>query len=693
MTGMREHVEGSTTVRISGLDAKELSLGSIRFELEGLVADCVSGAADAVDTWRGRRAETFVEEVNPFLRRLARLVQKVGQGKLAVAAWPEVPVRDPLEELAVSSAGVAVPAAAGTSAANPAKLDVLADRCLAVHERVRPLTAGVGLDDVTAEVVRPPLDPPYLLLSAQWPNETPPDDSWRGPVLVEPEPALETVSSNPAIYVDVPDVSDLVAGLVETSGHLGAFVAGVALAFREYGGDGLMSRQDVETFLEFKQLAVVEQAFDSFDSAADPDRPANGAISVADLEAVAGGDGQVALAAAWLLAHKGPLTRLRGYEQARDGFSFGPLDDRPITARSVLQLTVDQHVYADDPARSGEFVDRNFESLMSREVGQVASDPAMAALFDSALTGSDQRGDLMQRVIAEVADDGTIHNGGLPLAFANGAAANMSVIDANINDAFPTAEAPAPEGAAETYGDTHDFLREVSRDPAAANRLREGLNDYGRAEVAAAAHGGDERTSRLRGLGRVQNTVNVAQNEALTTAAEDEIRVALEQPGTGLTPGRTLDYHISTVPLVGVGDLASSANDLAGALGISAGDVLDTVLDSPTERDPLAGLDEAERIDRARRAETAANQAIWVAEARFENPDEALLDAAAGQPFLEANGMLKTDPSQEEVHAFRDWAITQSRDGGILLADVQHLQSGVGHGHLTGRDPSAEGGT
>ena len=187
----------------------------------------------------------------------------------------------------------------------------------------------------------------------------------------------------------------------------------------------------------------------------------------------------------------------------------------------------------------------------------------------------------------------------------------------------------------------------------------------------------EARTSRLMDLGRVQNTVNVAQNEALTSAAEDEIRAALEQPGIGLSPGRTLDYHISTAPLFGVGDLASSANDLAGALGISAGGVLDSVLDSPAGRDPLEGLDEAERIDQARQAESAANRAIWVAEARFENPDEALLNAAAGEPFLDANGRLKADPSPEEVQAFRDWAITESRDGnGVLVDDVNVLRAG-----------------
>jgi hypothetical protein len=454
------------------------------------------------------------------------------------------------------------------------------------------------------------------------------------------------------------------------------------------GGDGRISRQDIESFLEFNEhLAVIEQNFDEFDSAADPGGPADGAINVADLAALAGGEGQVALAASWLLSHSGALTRLKGYEQAREGFTAGPLDDGPITARSVLQLTVDQHVYSDDPAQSGSFVDRHFEPLMSREVGEVASAPAMGALFESALTGSDQRGDLMQRVIAEVADDGAIHNGGLPLAFANGAAANMSIIDANINNAFPAGEAPVPEAVEETYRETHDFLREVSGDPVAADRLRRGLNDYGSAEVMAAPDSGERRTSRLVDVGRLQNAMNMAQNEALTNAAADEISAALESPGYVPTPGSTLDYYISSVPVPVVGTAAASANDLAGAFGLSAGDLLDGWLETD-EPSPLAGLEEADRIDLLRRAETGVNQAIWVAQDRFAHPDQALLDAAAGQAFLDADGSLKTDPSPEEIVAFRDWAVVQAREDGVLYDDVGPLERGFAQGHTSGHDPS-----
>ena len=49
MTDVRENVDGSTTVRIAGLDAKESSLASIRFELEGMVADGVSAATAAIE--------------------------------------------------------------------------------------------------------------------------------------------------------------------------------------------------------------------------------------------------------------------------------------------------------------------------------------------------------------------------------------------------------------------------------------------------------------------------------------------------------------------------------------------------------------------------------------------------------------------------------------------------------------------
>jgi len=576
VSDVRERVDSSTTVRIAGLESKEGSLATTLFELEAMVSDGVSAATAAAELWRGVHAETFVGEVNPLLVGLATLVEDVRRAKQAVAMWPDGPsvLVTLTSRLDAVRAAIEVPVTSRSSVANPPSLDAFALWCASVAERVPTLSGSVDLEDVTAEVTREVRGAPFHVD----PFTLGTDGAATDTLGVVETPMFETTGSDPALYVAMPEVSGSVTAIVQSAGHLASFTAGVALAFREYGGDGrlldllaehpeladellagwsdgeigaesalvillayfdefdgaitgntdgrismadlwavecgtglppyvrqaasvlhndshlfnlvetinddlgltqrdvnggggdgVMSRQDIETFLEFNdQLAVVEQNFAEFDTATDPGGSTDGEISVADLEAIAGGDGQGAVAASWLLGHAGALTRLKGYEQARQGFSAGTLDDGPISARSVLHLAVDQRVYADDPAQAGDVVERHFEALMSRDVGEVTSAPAMGALFERALTGSDQRGELMQRVIAQVADDGTIHNGGLPLAFANGAAANMSIIDANVNDAFPTVDTPAPDGAAETYGDTHDFLREVSRDPAAA---------------------------------------------------------------------------------------------------------------------------------------------------------------------------------------------------------------------------------
>ena len=162
VSDVRERVEGSTTVRIAGLDAKATSLAGIVFELEGIVSDGVSAATAAVAEWRGPHAETFVSEVNPFLVRLAGLVESVRSAKQTVAVWPEAPwfldtITGQIEALGTM---IEVPATLGESGADPAALDGLVMWCMwDVVERVPSLVGNVDLEGVTAEVTQEvPLD-------------------------------------------------------------------------------------------------------------------------------------------------------------------------------------------------------------------------------------------------------------------------------------------------------------------------------------------------------------------------------------------------------------------------------------------------------------------------------------------------------------------------------------------------------
>ena len=113
------------------------------------------------------------------------------------------------------------------------------------------------------------------------------------------------------------------------------------------------------------------------------------------------------------------------------------------------------------------------------------------------------------------------------------------------------------------------------------------------------------------------------------------------------------------------------------------GDGVDWLLDQAGvgSEEAFAQLEEAERIDRVRNAEDALNRAVWLAEAHFASPDPsvrgAAQTAAAGQPFVDANGRLKPDRSESEEEAFRVWATSQTSSGAILEVDGAFADAGV----------------
>src|SRR5262245_57074933 len=95
MPDVRVDVTGSTTVRVYGLDAKAATISTAQFELETLLADGLRLARAALEAWRGRHAEVFVESANGLLRDLDRLVGKVASAKRTADRWPDSPRRDP----------------------------------------------------------------------------------------------------------------------------------------------------------------------------------------------------------------------------------------------------------------------------------------------------------------------------------------------------------------------------------------------------------------------------------------------------------------------------------------------------------------------------------------------------------------------------------------------------------------------
>ena len=791
MTDVRESVDGSTTVRIAGLDAKETSLGTIRFELEGIVADGVSAAATAVEGWRGGHAETFAEEVNPLLRRLARLVQRVGHGQRAVAAWPESPARDPLEEQAVNSAEVEVPASPGSAAAQPVALDMVAAWCVSVRERVPSLTAGVGLEDVTAEVT---WEQTALVTREQPVFEFPQpglivgEQPRSASVLLEPDPVLVTETRDPALYIAVPDVSDLATVIVEAADHIGTFASGVALAFRrederlldlimsrpdladellawwqdgeigsesslvillayfdvfdsaltgdedgiismedlvaigdsrevpayvrdaaaylvanpalftlietvndatqppsldvtgEYSGDGRMSRDDVELFLEFNDhLTVLDENYAAFDNAAHPDRDPNGTIDVADLEALASGDGAVAATAAWLLAHQPLHNRVARY---LDGGGTGT----QITRDSLVVLSVDQQVHADDAASAARFVDRHMDALLGETVGDAATGEGMSALFDTALTESEQQGELLDQVIDAVADEGAIHNPGLPLAFANGTAANMDTVHSRINDDFDLDGA----GGTTAFDNTHAFLRETMRDPAALEVVTGASSDYFRDRLESLPPEAG-RQAHLNDTGRTLGVITQAHANSVIANARIASDATAAQDGT---LGGTLNFLVGLIPVAG------ELNDFAGIGGASVGNLVASAPD-----DGAAGVAAREYLDELPTVGAVTMTAHHFSEGLIDphdalesmreylnRPHEEPLeldDAQVERIFFDGDGSPReqlnlSGMNEEQRTAFGQWAtstgVTRStgqENPTLLQNDVASLRNGI----------------
>jgi hypothetical protein len=751
MSDVREWTDGTETVRIYGLDAKATSLATAQLELEMLLDDGVRAGRDALGRWRGRHAETFVADADELFRKLSSLALAVGEAKRTLQAWPDPTYADPFGDDAAQAGWLDEPPHRDhASGAEPDDLDVFVLWCQAVCERIPSLTSDVNLDGVTADVTRPVPIFSFPELVPDWGLPADPTP----PLAPEPEPQIETFTTDPAVYVSVPDVGHRSGTIVTRAGELGPWASGVAVAFRlgdeqlldfvlahpeladelaagftdgvlggesaavillayfdEFdgaltgdtdgrvslddiramscngtvpgyveqaaqrlldspqmfmlletmndgmdnasdivgnNGDDIVTRQDIEAFVELNDhVAVLEQNFDAFDTAAHGGS-GDGTVSVSDLQALAGGEGEIAAAAAWLLDHGDALTRVAYYDRAKDGFLGGVSGSPTVSATSLTLLAVDQQTYADDPNQAAAFVDRRFEPLMGERIGHLASPDGMQATFTSALTGSDQGAALLERVITEVADDGTIHNTGLPPAFAQATAAHMEVLDHRINAPFGHQSA---EAARQGLVEAHDFFREVSRYPEAAERLRQAVNEYGMTQVGSATDTGGGRALELKYVGRVQEVLNIAQNNAMTDEALADLHEAIDGGGIGPTPGSLTEYGVSFIPY------ADTVDGIADALGFNSSDAVDWLLGPLDVRseDAFDALSEAERVNHIRRAQGVIDRSIWLAVDLYHN-DPSDPAAVAGRQFFDADGNVRTDMTAGEAQAFREWA-------------------------------------
>ncbi len=266
----------------------------------------------------------------------------------------------------------------------------------------------------------------------------------------------------------------------------------------------------------------------------------------------------------------------------------------------------------DDAGDAARFVDEHVAVLLSADVAGEVDGSDLAALFGLALDGDAGDG-VFETVVSAVAEEGAIHGPALRPVFSEAAAARLAWFDPRINAPFLYTNIERLPEVREPSRAAYVFLRETMRDPAAAERLRRSMAAYGLAEVAAAPAAGEERESRLRGVGRVQ--------------------------------GFFTDAHYAA-------ELRQARVDGNGE----------------SER-------HAEEADQERRAEDAADQAAWVALDRFES-DPAVRAEAEGEAFVDADGALKDDLTEGESEELQAWAMNEALEGGLLWGDVGGLSLG-----------------
>ena len=191
-----------------------------------------------------------------------------------------------------------------------------------------------------------------------------------------------------------------------------------------------------------------------------------------------------------------------------------------MAAMSGSSLDADERAMVEEVARgshnsaadAARFVDANVSVLLSKDVIDEIDGADLAAVFEVALEGESADG-LFETVVSAVAEEGEIHSPALRPVLGDTAAARLAWFDARIN-AFTSASSDQWDEPWGPYDEALRFLREVMRDPGVADRLRQSMADYGRAEVAAAPGADGARTSRLMGVGGFQAFFTLAYFEA-----------------------------------------------------------------------------------------------------------------------------------------------------------------------------------
>lgn len=231
---------------------------------------------------------------------------------------------------------------------------------------------------------------------------------------------------------------------------------------------------------------------------------------------------------------------------------------------------------------------------------------ALAGVVEKGVTHTDfnTRRGVMRHAIEIVGAEGDIlaidH---MPQALAQGVAADMALIDQQINLGWSDHELSEPPDPAVA---THEFLREVMGNVEAANDVYSALEDYSIQQVQAAPDRTDDSTladadSRdltLRRVGALQGVVVTAEGNAY----QDDAEAYLEAQGERAS---SVNFLVGLAPY-------GLVNDLADVAGVSAGQVA-----FPSN---FGEIHDAEALESRRADEMVLNNAVVLAIA--EHPDQ-----------------------------------------------------------------------
>lgn len=269
---------------------------------------------------------------------------------------------------------------------------------------------------------------------------------------------------------------------------------------------------------------------------------------------------------------------------------------------------------------------------------------ALADVVENGVTHDDfnTRREIMRGAIEIVGAEGDVlANDHMPEALAKGVAADMPLLDQQVNLGWTDTGLQEPPDAAV---ETHEFLREVMRNAEATNDIYSALGTYTNEEILTAPPQGEDRNDTLRRVGALQGMVvaaeaNAVQDEAFHEMAVQNSRASGVNFLVGLAPGSEF---------LPVGAL----NDLAEIAGGSTGQILFS--------DDLEDASNASEEYETRRAdEMLANDVVALAIAKGG-------DAAPELPT--------SDMTDDQLREFLTWLDETYNDDESLRTDRAHMR-------------------